>query len=51
MQLRPCEMIGCKQPVSGSIQLGPGTRIDVCKEHLIELEKELGRGQDGRRYY
>ena len=32
-------MISCKNKVSGSIQLGPGTIVDVCKEHLIELNK------------
>ena len=38
-----CDMIGCKKSVSGSIQLGPGTLLDLCKEHLEEIQDELGR--------
>jgi len=38
-----CDMIGCKKPTSGSIQLGPGTLLDLCEEHLEELQDELGR--------
>ena len=36
-------MIGCKAKVSGSIQLGPGTLLHLCAEHLKELQDELGR--------
>jgi len=44
MQITVCDMIGCKNPVSGSIQLGPGTLLDLCEDHLEELQEELGRG-------
>ena len=46
MQITICDMIGCKQPVSGAIQLGPGTLLDLCEEHLEELQEELGRDND-----
>ena len=46
MQVTACDMIGCKKPVSGSIQLGPGTLLDLCEEHLEELQEELGRDDD-----
>tara|TARA_R110000824_G_scaffold356401_3_gene543661 strand:+ start:103 stop:225 length:123 start_codon:yes stop_codon:yes gene_type:complete len=39
-------MFGCKKLVSGSIQLGPGTLLALCKEHLKELQRELGRDKD-----
>ena len=39
-------MFGCKKPVSGSIQLGPGTLLNLCNEHLKEIQDELGR-EDG----
>ena len=38
-----CDMIGCNKCSYGSIQLGPGTLLDLCKEHLEELKDELGR--------
>ena len=43
MQIEICDMIGCKKYVSGSIQLGPGTLLDLCEAHLQELQEELGR--------
>ena len=43
-------MIGCKKYVSGSIQLGPGTLLDLCEEHLKEVQDELGRDEDARRH-
>ena len=46
MQVTICDMIGCEQPAPGSIQLGPGTLLDLCEEHLEELQEELGRDDD-----
>ena len=46
MQVKRCDMFGCKKSVSGSIQLGPGTLLNLCKEHLKEIQDELGR-EDG----
>ena len=43
MQIEICDMIGCKKYVSGSIQLGPGTLLDLCKDHFEEVLEELGR--------
>ena len=43
MQIKRCEMISCNNKVSGSIQLGPGTLLTVCKKHLQELKKELNK--------
>jgi len=43
MQIKQCDMISCKNKVSGSIQLGPGTLLAVCRKHLKELKKELGK--------
>ena len=43
MQIKQCDMISCKNKVSGSIQLGPGTLLELCKEHLEEIQDELGR--------
>jgi len=41
MQVKKCDMISCNMIVSGSIQLGPGTVLTVCKKHLEELREEL----------
>ncbi len=35
-----CEMLGCPEEVYKGISLGPGTFIDVCKEHYDEIWKE-----------
>jgi len=50
VQVATCDMIGCKKYVSGSIQLGPGTLLDLCEEHLKEVHVELGRDEDARRH-
>ena len=46
MQLKVCDMIGCKAEVSGSIHLGPGTLLTVCAKHLKELRLELGHDKE-----
>ena len=43
--LRKCEMIGCRNKIAGTIQLGPGTLLAICMKHLNELQEELGRGE------
>ena len=42
--LKKCEMISCRNKIAGTIPLGPGTLLAVCKKHLKELQEELGRG-------
>jgi len=42
--VKKCEMIGCRNKIASTIQLGPGTLLAVCKKHLKELQEELGRG-------
>tara|TARA_B100001245_G_C22656138_1_gene321899 strand:+ start:166 stop:297 length:132 start_codon:yes stop_codon:yes gene_type:complete len=42
--MKRCEMVGCKKAIVGSIQLGPGTRLQMCAEHLKQLQEELERG-------
>jgi len=46
MQVTVCNMIGCKNKVSGSIHLGPGTLLTVCRKHLKELRLELGHDKE-----